>query len=145
MASIYFSFPIEPAGKERPRVIQRNGHSIAYTPLKTRQLEATIRDFALAEMLKQRFGKIEAPTPVKAAIVAVFPVPDSYSKKRKADCLSGREAPTKKPDTDNTAKLVLDSLNGLAYDDDAQIVELSVTKVYGERAKVNLMLSTQDS
>ncbi|MBR2679895.1 MAG: RusA family crossover junction endodeoxyribonuclease, partial [Exiguobacterium sp.] len=141
MSSIYFSFPIEPAGKERPRVIQRNGRSMAYTPLKTRQLEATIRDFALAEMLKQRFGKIEAPTPVKAAIVAVFHVPDSYPKKRKAACLAGLEAPTKKPDTDNIAKLVLDSLNGLAYDDDAQIIELSVTKVYGEQAKVNLMLS----
>ena len=115
---------------------------MAYTPLKTRQLETTIRDFALIEMLKQRFGKIEAPMPVKAAIVAVFPVPDSYSKKRKADCLSGREAPTKKPDTDNIAKLVLDSLNGLAYDDDSQIVQLTVTKVYGEQAKVNLLLAT---
>ena len=30
--------------------------------------------------------------------------------------------PTKRPDLDNIAKAVLDALNGLAYQDDSQIV-----------------------
>ena len=36
------------------------------------------------------------------------------------------------PDTDNLAKSILDALNGLAYDDDKQIVELEVKKFYNE-------------
>ena len=35
---------------------------------------------------------------------------------------------TKKPDADNLAKAVLDSLNGLIWVDDAQVCELSVSK-----------------
>ena len=34
----------------------------------------------------------------------------------------------KKPDSDNVAKIVLDSLNKIAYDDDKQVVELTVLK-----------------
>ena len=33
-----------------------------------------------------------------------------------------------KPDVDNIAKAVLDALNGVAYDDDSQVVELTVKK-----------------
>lgn len=141
MPTLKIEIPIEPAGKERPRVIQRKGRSIAYTPLKTRQLEATIRDFALAEMLKRRFKKIEAPTPIKVSIDAVFHVPISYAKKRKAACLLGLEAPTKKPDADNVAKLVLDALNGVAFDDDSQVTELIVHKRYESEDKIVAFLS----
>ena len=34
----------------------------------------------------------------------------------------------KKPDADNIAKIVLDSLNKIAYEDDKQVVELTVIK-----------------
>ena len=43
--------------------------------------------------------------------------------------LSGKMRPTMKPDNDNIAKSVLDALNGLAYVDDKQIVELKVSCV----------------
>jgi Holliday junction resolvase RusA-like endonuclease len=33
---------------------------------------------------------------------------------------------------DNIAKLVLDSINGVCYEDDAQIILLSVTKVFAQ-------------
>ena len=38
--------------------------------------------------------------------------------------------PIKRPDTDNIAKIVLDSLNGLAYKDDSAVVDL-VVKSFG--------------
>lgn len=38
-----------------------------------------------------------------------------------------------KPDPDNVAKTVLDALNGLAWDDDAQVTELHVVKMPRER------------
>ncbi|WXL80106.1 RusA family crossover junction endodeoxyribonuclease [Clostridium perfringens] len=44
----------------------------------------------------------------------------------------GLEKPRKKPDADNIGKIILDSLNGIAYKDDSQIIELSVIKSYTE-------------
>ncbi|MDF2537449.1 MAG: Holliday junction resolvase [Herbinix sp.] len=38
--------------------------------------------------------------------------------------------PTKKPDIDNIAKVILDALNGIAYKDDTQVVTLEVRKFY---------------
>ena len=36
----------------------------------------------------------------------------------------------KRPDIDNLAKAVIDGLNGIAFNDDAQIADLHVTKKY---------------
>ncbi len=46
----------------------------------------------------------------------------------------------KKPDCDNIAKIILDALNGLAYDDDAQVVKLYVEKRYGAFDHVTVVL-----
>ena len=43
---------------------------------------------------------------------------------------------TKKPDADNIAKIILDSLNGLAYKDDSQVSALMVLKDYGTENKI---------
>ena len=51
--------------------------------------------------------------------------------------------PTKKPDTDNIAKTILDSLNGIAFEDDKQVVALLVKKLYGEEAKVVVSLKNE--
>ena len=47
----------------------------------------------------------------------------------------------KKPDVDNLAKIVLDSLNKIAYDDDVQVCRLLVEKRYGETPQVLVRLS----
>ena len=41
-----------------------------------------------------------------------------------------REPRCAKPDCDNLAKAVLDALNGVLWQDDSQVVELSVSKWY---------------
>jgi Holliday junction resolvase RusA-like endonuclease len=88
------------------------------------------------------------------SIKVYFGIPTSYSKKRRARCLSGEERPTKKPDSYNIAKIVLDGLNpkmkvnhalhkavclseGL-YRDDKQVVDLTVEKWYGEKPQVEV-------
>ena len=43
---------------------------------------------------------------------------------------SGKLKPCKKPDADNIAKVVSDALNGIVYEDDSQICDLNVKKLY---------------
>ena len=45
-------------------------------------------------------------------------------------------SPTKKPDIDNIAKIILDALNKLAFNDDNQITKLNIEKIYSEEEKI---------
>lgn len=73
---------------------------------------------------------------VRLSFTAVLPVPQSVSKKKKAEMLAGIMPPTKKPDIDNLAKQILDAMTRLQFwEDDKQIVELNCRKVYGEKGK----------
>ena len=51
------------------------------------------------------------------------------------------EYPLKKPDVDNVAKIILDALNGIAYRDDKQVVELYVKKSYAGESGVGVTIS----
>ncbi|HAT4231235.1 TPA: RusA family crossover junction endodeoxyribonuclease [Clostridium perfringens] len=119
-------------GKARPRICR--GH--AFTPKDTVQYEKLVR-----ECYKEQDGRyIEGS--IKVLIIAYYKIPKSYSKKRVQAIRDGLEKPTKKPDADNIAKIILDSLNGIAYKDDSQIVDLSVIKRYtedDERVEFNLI------
>jgi Holliday junction resolvase RusA-like endonuclease len=55
--------------------------------------------------------------------------------------LDNKIYPTIKPDTDNIAKSILDSLNGIAYKDDKQVVKLTVEKRYDEIPSVSVWIS----
>ena len=44
--------------------------------------------------------------------------------------IAGEIRPTKRPDVDNVLKAIADSLNGLAYADDAQVVDMRASKQY---------------
>lgn len=78
--------------------------------------------------------------PIKASIEAYYTIPKSKSKNIKAQMLKNIIRPVKKPDVDNIAKAVLDSLNGVAYKDDSQIVGLSMNKYYADSGFVKVML-----
>ncbi|XZI40749.1 RusA family crossover junction endodeoxyribonuclease [Clostridium perfringens] len=109
-------------GKARPRICR--GH--AFTPKDTVQYEKLVRN-----CYKQQDGRyLEGP--IKALIIAYYKIPKSYSKKRVQAIRDGLEKPTKKPDADNIGKIILDSLNGVAYKDDSQIIELMIIKRYTE-------------
>ena len=53
--------------------------------------------------------------------------------------------PTKKPDADNIAKAVCDALNGIAYKDDSQVVDLTVRKYYSKFPRVQVFISEAKS
>lgn len=135
---INFIIPGPPQGKARPKVTRtKNGFSHTYTPDKTVAYEELVRTRYLAATNAYRFPD---GAQIKMEILATVPIPQSKSRRVKADMLEGRTRPTKKPDCDNIIKIICDALNGLAYRDDAQIVEVSIRKAYADGGEVSVMI-----
>lgn len=107
-------------GKARPRFNTKTGR--AFTPNDTISYENWIR-----YCYREQCGEMLEGS-IKAKIFVYYKIPKSYTKKRVELIRQGKEHPCKKPDADNIAKIVLDSLNKIAFNDDAQVVELIVIK-----------------
>lgn len=114
-----------PMAKERVRVT-KTGH--AYTPERTLNYEARLAHAAQVVMCDRPL--LDGPLSVEVTIT--MPVAESKPRKWREAALSGALRPVKKPDADNYAK-VLDALNLIVWTDDSQIVDLRVTKFYGEK------------
>lgn len=112
-------------GKARARTV--NGHS--YTPQNTVLYENWIKQ-CFTEQCKHRWFNKE---PLNMVIWAMFPITKSTSKKDKKLMAEWKIHPTKKPDADNIAKVICDALNGVAYGDDTQVINLSVKKRYTDK------------
>ena len=127
MEKISFEILGKPMGKGRPRL----GRYGVHTPVKTANYETLVK-WTFMDKYKD-FKLLKGP--IRATITAIFEVPKSYSNKQREKAISGIYY-LHKPDCDNIAKIILDSLNKLAYDDDSQISSLIVTKMYGPKEKV---------
>ncbi len=129
-----FKIPGMVQAKQRPRLSRGR----VYTPQATVNYEGYVK-WCYSDYANQK-GWTPFENAIRAEIEVFKPVPKSDSKKKRELKLSGKIRPTVKPDNDNIAKSVLDALNGLAYVDDKQIVELAVDKKYGEEPFVHVKL-----
>lgn len=111
-------------GKARPRFSTKTGRT--FTPGDTISYENWVK------LCYQDQSNLYLNGSIKARIVAYYKIPKSYNKKRVQAIREELEHPQKKPDADNIAKIILDSLNKIAYDDDSQITELTVLKKWTE-------------
>lgn len=129
-----FTVPGIPVAKGRPRVTIRGGRPQAYTPEKTEKYENLVR-LAFTE----KYGEtVPASGPIILEFRAYFPVPKSFSKKKKQLALQGVLQKTTKPDLDNIQKAIQDGLNGVAFVDDSQIFRYVATKSYSETPRVDI-------
>lgn len=120
----------EPVGKGRPRFTMSGR---AYTPKKTKDYETKIREAFTGEMYP-------AGIPLKMRIRAYLGIPKSISKSRASLMCKGALRPLKTPDLDNIGKSIADALNGVAYADDKQIVQLAVEKWYSTVPRVEIQI-----
>lgn len=125
-----FEIPGKITGKGRPRV--NTTTAIAYTPAKTKEYEELVKQYFIIKY--RRINPLEGR--IKINITAYFSVPKNTSKKQKENMLNNAISPTKKPDIDNIAKIILDALNKLAFKDDNQITKLEIEKKYGTEEKI---------
>ena len=139
MQELNFVIPGSPIGQGRPKFSTINGHAVAYDPEKSRNYKAYVKMLAVQAMKDNGFNMIEGPCAV--LINAFFLLPKSKSKRFREAALKGTERPTKKPDADNIVKAIQDALNGLAYKDDACIVELACHKYYSDNPRVEVFVT----
>lgn len=123
-----------PMGKQRPKFSTFGKFVKTYTPEKTVNYETLVK---LTYLEKYR-GSPAMDKPLILRMVAWYQLPGSWSKKKREKALLGRLLPTVKPDLDNIVKIICDALNSLAYTDDKQIVELAVSKRYGDCPRVEI-------
>lgn len=119
MKQIVFEIQGEAVGKGRPR-FTHGGHT--YTPERTRLYERKVRRAYMEA------GGTMFVAPIHIDIEAVSGIQASATKAARARRLSGDELSIRKPDIDNFCKIILDALNGLAYQDDVGVVSVRVIK-----------------
>lgn len=135
--TIKFNVLGEPQGKGRPRFARVGAYVRTYTPDATVLYENLVKMECRRQCGDNRFADSDR---LEMHIAAYYGVPKSASKKKTLQMLSGEIRPAKKPDMDNIVKVVADSLNGVAYKDDAQVVEAVVKKFYGAEPRVEVLI-----
>lgn len=138
MNEIRFTVPGEPRGKGRPRFARQGQHVRTYTDDKTAAYEDVIRLAYTSQCHGILFEKDE---PLRLIILAYMKMPQA-SRVKTRQMLEDRIRPTKKPDGDNIAKVVLDALNKVAYPDDKQIVDIRVCKYYSALPELVVSISS---
>ena len=131
MKSISFTVPGPPKGKGRPRFSKFG----AYTPAATKKYEKYMQ----ACFHEQCSEHIMIDEAMIVHIVAHFPIPKSYTKKKKTAIANGQLLPTKKPDIDNIVKCI-DALNGIAWVDDSSIVRIIASKEYSHEPRLDIRI-----
>lgn len=131
MQTITFKIMGEIKGKMRPRAVAFGRHARVYTPQAQINSETWIREEYLHQAEKEQFNGFKGK-PMRVEIINFKKIPTSFSKKKRLEAIKGNLVPCTKPDLDNLAKTILDALNGFAYEDDKNIVYLSVEKHFAE-------------
>ena len=141
----------DPVPKERARTVtdvKPNGKKVthSYTPENT-----SIHEQKIALVYKSVYHgfKFPAGVPLNLCCDFYFGIPKTYRKKKvtkqmKEEMLAGEIRPMNKKDPDNCLKTVADSGNGVIYDDDEQIVEMTGRKFFSEKPRTEICISRLD-
>lgn len=127
----------QPQGKLRARHGKNfiTGAPQTYTPEKTRAYEAHI-----AWSYKAQGGRHYGDSYVRLGVLAFYSIPKSWTKAKQQQAREGALRPSVKPDADNIIKAAADALNGVAYTDDTQVVEVFARKYYSDRPRIEIYI-----
>lgn len=118
----------QPQGSSRMVPVKGHGMFITSANKKLRPWRQEVSNTALALNVPP-FAK---DTPIVARLVFYFKKPPSVSKRR--------IRPTVAPDIDKLCRSCFDSLTGILFRDDAQVVDVHATKHYGDIERVEISL-----
>lgn len=144
-------YDIEYMGKvqaqQRPRgraMAGRNGKTFVkmYDERESRDFKSALHLIAQSEVIALKGKPID--TACMAKITVFFPIPKSFSKKKREQIFLGQLFPIRKPDVDNLCKSALDAVSGVLFQDDRLVVECTVRKQYAENEGLHMSIITMD-
>ena len=131
-------------GKPQPKQRPKRGHNgTMYTPAATRAYESRVKRSCSAHMAEKGI-KSMGKSALYAQIEVVIEPPESWSNAKRQDAVCGTIRPKAKPDLDNYIKAILDGCEGVAYDNDSQVVIMTANKRYGEEPHVKVFFEEID-
>lgn len=134
--TIKFTVYGEPVAQGRPRAGKDwNGNPVMYDPAKSKNFKQYVK-MAAAQYRPEKL--LEGPLQVTVKIYK--PMLKRFSKKKLAEAEAGILRPVTKPDVDNYVKGIKDALNKVIWNDDSQVVDLTVSKFYGESPRVEVLI-----
>lgn len=127
-------FNIEPQSQLRPRAAYtRSHHIVVYDPKVTHEYKQRLRQLAQTQYTQEALT-----TALKVDVSFFRPVQKSLSAIERARRISGEHRPAVKADIDNYIKALFDSLNGVVWQDDKQIVDLVAHKYYSDQPRIEI-------
>ena len=135
---IDMTIDIKPLPQPRPRFARRGNFVTTYDTPKIKTYKKHIEIAVKNEMVSKNISMTERPLIIN--LTFTFAPPKSYPKYKVKEIMGGKVQFTKNVDVDNLAKAVMDAINGVAYKDDRQVVELNVKKRYGEKDAVHIKI-----
>ena len=127
-----------PKAQARHKHFRRGKFSGTYDPSEDKKE-------TLTDIVQSQAPEIPINAPIFLELTFYMPRPKAYyGTGSKSEILkdSAPEWHTSKPDGDNLEKFVTDSLNGIYYKDDSQICFVIRKKVYSERPRTEIVLTT---
>lgn len=135
---IQITIPIVPKAQARDRITARGGFARSYKDKKQRLAEDT-----LLTLLMSHKPLVPFTGEVSLRIKVYVATPKSKPRKWRETALRAIYPirPITKPDVDNYAKQILDVMSGTFFEDDRQVVDLSISKFYGEIPRWEIILT----
>jgi Holliday junction resolvase RusA-like endonuclease len=128
----------EPKPQARHRHFSRGKFSGTYDPSKEKKE-------SFASILQSQAPKEPISEAISLDLVFYMSRPHNHYKSGKNSAMLKDTAPewhTGRPDLDNLTKFLQDSLNKIFYRDDSLICQLSAKKIYSERPRTEIILTT---
>ena len=138
-----YVFDIVPVPQGRPRFARRGKFVQTYDPPKSKKFKTELRQLAEVEHAEKPYHA-EQHKPIIIELKLYIPMLKSFSKIKRLNATDGILRPTTKPDIDNYIKGILDSLNGLFWHDDGQIVEIHAGKYYSDNPRIEMEIKEVD-
>lgn len=124
---MHFVLPIVPTAQQRPRFSRWGTHKSKRQELNEAELDS---------YLKQYVPDSPLCGPVSVEFTAFMPIPESTTKKARADFLQAKTPHAKRPDIDNLEKQIFDRMTALKFwRDDSLVWRVVKEKVYSDRPR----------
>ncbi|WP_017379760.1 RusA family crossover junction endodeoxyribonuclease [Paenisporosarcina sp. TG-14] len=140
MRSILFEIIGNPVAQGRPRAGKTfTGKTVLYDPLKSRNFKQYVKLVAFQHAPDELITG-----PIELCVDVYRSTPKKYQTGPKQALIeSGELRPTSKPDADNYVKGIKDGLNKIMWQDDSQVVDLTVRKFYSLSPRVVVCIKYQ--